>query len=84
MPGDAGYGSALLGYHYYTWTLLGFIAAVVLLAAILLFDRQFEEDNAVLTVHRRRLRANRGVARDRAHGGERGDDAAGMRLRRLR
>src|SRR6187402_3320794 len=48
MPGDAGYGSALLGYHYYTWALLGFIAAIVLIAAILLFDRQFEEDKAVL------------------------------------
>jgi len=44
MPGDAGYGSALLGYHYYTWALLGFIAAIVLLAGLLLFDRQFEDD----------------------------------------
>lgn len=42
LPGDAGYGSALLGYHYYTWALIGFIAAIVLLAAMLLFDRQFE------------------------------------------
>jgi disulfide bond formation protein DsbB len=41
MPG---YGSALLGYHYYTWALIGFIAAIILLAAILLFDRQFEDD----------------------------------------
>ena len=48
MPGDAGYGTALLGYHYYTWALVGFLAAIVLLAAILLFDRQFEEDKAVL------------------------------------
>jgi disulfide bond formation protein DsbB len=48
MPGDSGYGTALLGYHYYTWALVGFIAAIVLLAAILLFDRQFEEENAVL------------------------------------
>src|SRR6187431_2718486 len=48
MPGDAGYGSALLGYHYYTWALLGFVAAILLLAAILLFDRQFEEDKSVL------------------------------------
>jgi len=49
MPGDLGYGSALLGYHYYSWALAGFIAAIVLLAAILLFDRQFEDDatNAV-------------------------------------
>jgi disulfide bond formation protein DsbB len=44
MPGDPGYGSALLGYHYYTWALIGFIAAIVLLAAVLLFDRQFEDD----------------------------------------
>jgi disulfide bond formation protein DsbB len=43
MPGDAGYGSALMGYHYYTWALIGFIAAIVLLASILLFDRQFED-----------------------------------------
>ena len=48
MPGDPGFGSALLGYHYYTWAPIGFIAAIVLLAAILLFDRQFEEDKAVL------------------------------------
>jgi disulfide bond formation protein DsbB len=46
MPGDAGYGSALLGYHYYTWALIGFIAAIVLLAAVLLFDRQFTDDGA--------------------------------------
>ena len=32
MPGDAGYGSALLGYHYYTWALIGFAVAIVLLA----------------------------------------------------
>jgi uncharacterized membrane protein len=42
LPGDAGYGSALLGYHYYTWALIGFVAAIVLLAAMLLFDRQFD------------------------------------------
>ena len=46
MPGDAGYGTALLGYHYYTWALIGFAAAIVLLAAILLFDRQFEPGTA--------------------------------------
>src|SRR5258707_9826073 len=46
MPGDAGYGTALFGYHYYTLAFIGFITAIVLLAAILLFDRQFEEDRA--------------------------------------
>jgi disulfide bond formation protein DsbB len=50
LPGDAGYGSALLGYHYYSWALIGFIAAIVLLAAILLFDRQFADDGAALPV----------------------------------
>jgi hypothetical protein len=84
MPGDAGYGSALLGYHYYTWALLGFIAAIVLIAAILLFDRQFEEDKAVLP-------ATGGAFAQTAvwlvialTAVERGDDAARMRLRRLR
>ena len=73
LPGDAGYGSALLGYHYYTWALIGFIAAIVLLASILLFDRQFDD-----------FRAGRGVARDRPDRAEHDHDAAGMRLRRLR
>jgi disulfide bond formation protein DsbB len=43
-PGDAGFGTALFGYHYYTWALIGFASAMVLLAIILLFDRQFEPD----------------------------------------
>lgn len=46
MPGDAGYGSPMLGYHYYTWALLGFVAAVVLLSIILLFDKQFDSARA--------------------------------------
>jgi len=50
MPGDAGYGMALFGYHYYTWALIGFAAAIVLLAAILLFDRQFEQDKTAQQV----------------------------------
>lgn len=45
MPGDPGYGSALLGYHYYTWAFIGFAAAIVLIGAMLLFDRQFKEDD---------------------------------------
>src|SRR5205823_4111739 len=43
MPGDPGYGSALLGYHYYTWAFIGFAVAIVALAAMLLFDEQFRE-----------------------------------------
>ena len=44
LPGDAGYGTALLGYHYYTWAFIGFGLAIVLLAVVLLFDRQFMRD----------------------------------------
>jgi disulfide bond formation protein DsbB len=43
MPGDAGYGTALFGYHYYTLALIGFVAAIVLIAGVLLFDRQFAQ-----------------------------------------
>jgi disulfide bond formation protein DsbB len=44
VPGDPGYGSALLGYHYYTWAFIGFAFAIVLIAAMLLFERQFDGD----------------------------------------
>jgi disulfide bond formation protein DsbB len=45
MPGDPGFGSALLGFHYYTWAFIGFSAAIVAIAAMLLFDRQFDDDS---------------------------------------
>jgi disulfide bond formation protein DsbB len=35
-PGDTGYGSALLGLHFYSWTLAGFVAYLAY-AGILLF-----------------------------------------------
>ena len=44
MPGDPGYGSALLGFHYYTWALIGFSVAIGAIAAVLLFDSQFKSD----------------------------------------
>jgi hypothetical protein len=44
MPGDPGYGSALLGYHYYSWAFIGFAVAIIALAATLLFDEQFRDD----------------------------------------
>jgi disulfide bond formation protein DsbB len=43
MPGDPGYGSALLGYHYYTWAFIGFAVAIMLIGAMLLFDGQFKD-----------------------------------------
>jgi disulfide bond formation protein DsbB len=44
MPGDPGYGSALLGYHYYSWAFIGFAVAILAFAAMLLFDGQFRDD----------------------------------------
>ena len=46
MPGDAGYGTALFGYHYYTWALIGFAVAIVLLSSMLLLDKQFDRLDA--------------------------------------
>jgi len=41
LPGDPGYGSAVAGLHYYTWAMLFFVLAIVLIALALLLDRQF-------------------------------------------
>jgi disulfide bond formation protein DsbB len=41
-PADPGYGSALLGYHFYTWAFISFAVAVLASAVVLLFDGQFE------------------------------------------
>jgi hypothetical protein len=36
------YGSAILGYHLYTWAFLCFVAAIAASAAVLFSDEQFE------------------------------------------
>ena len=46
LPGDPGYGTALFGYHYYTLALIAFAVSIVLIAVMLLFDRQFEAEAA--------------------------------------
>lgn len=46
LPGDPGFGSAVLGLHYYTWSALIFIFAMGLIGVVLQFDRQFEPDPA--------------------------------------
>jgi uncharacterized membrane protein len=50
MPGDSGYGSALLGYHYYTWAFIVFAAAIVLIAIVLLFDDRLPDDKVARPV----------------------------------
>jgi disulfide bond formation protein DsbB len=46
LPGDPGYGSAVFGLHYYSWAFVAFAASIALIAAVMLFDRQFEDDPA--------------------------------------
>jgi hypothetical protein len=41
LPGDAGFGSAFLSFHLYTWAFLCFAAAMVGAAVMLLFPGQF-------------------------------------------
>jgi disulfide bond formation protein DsbB len=38
-PGDAGYGSPLLGMHFYTWALLAFIGVIAYCGIMLIADR---------------------------------------------
>ena len=42
MPGDAGFGSAVLGLHFYTWAFLCFVTAILAAAVMLTFGKQFE------------------------------------------
>ena len=48
VPGDPGYGTAILGYHYYTWAFLIFVAAIVLIALVLLVDGEAKDAAPVL------------------------------------
>ena len=43
LPGDKGYGSPILGLHFYTWAALFFLLAIALIAIVMLFDRQFAD-----------------------------------------
>ncbi len=41
MPGDPGFGSPVLGMHFYTWAFLAFVAAILAAAVMLTFGGQF-------------------------------------------
>jgi disulfide bond formation protein DsbB len=43
LPGDKGYGSPIMGLHFYTWAALFFLLAIALIALAMLFDRQFTD-----------------------------------------
>lgn len=46
LPGDQGYGSPIMGLHFYTWAALFFLLAVALIALVMLFDRQCADAHA--------------------------------------
>ena len=41
-PGNDGYGSAVWGMHLYTWALLIFMATILIIGVVFLFNKQFE------------------------------------------
>jgi disulfide bond formation protein DsbB len=43
QPGDAGFGSAVLGLHLYTWAFIAFVAAILLSALMLLMSEPSAE-----------------------------------------
>jgi len=53
MPGDPGLRLALLGHHTHLG-FIGFAVAIVLIALVLVFDRQFEADGAPIEAARSR------------------------------
>jgi disulfide bond formation protein DsbB len=48
-PGDPGYGSVFLGYHFYTWAFVCFAVAIAAAAAMLLGEGQLERESAAPT-----------------------------------
>ncbi len=43
-PGDPGYGSPLLGLHFYTWAFIAFAAIIVFCALMLTIDRKWGDN----------------------------------------
>ncbi|AOB30111.1 disulfide bond formation protein DsbB [Bordetella sp. H567] len=44
-PGDPGYGSTLLGLHFYTWALIAFLALIGYCAVMLALDRRSSDNS---------------------------------------
>jgi disulfide bond formation protein DsbB len=48
VPGTGSYGDAVIGLHFYTWAFILFALIVIGAAAMLLFDRQFQDAEKVV------------------------------------
>jgi disulfide bond formation protein DsbB len=42
LPGDPGYGTAIMGLHLYTWALITFVIVLLFAGALLLFGHEFQ------------------------------------------
>ena len=42
LPGDPGYGTAIMGMHLYTWALVTFVVVLLFAGALLLFGHEFQ------------------------------------------
>jgi len=43
VPGTGAYGSAVLGYHFYTWALVAFVVLIAFAGTMLFIEAQFVE-----------------------------------------
>jgi disulfide bond formation protein DsbB len=43
VPGTGAYGSAVLGFHFYTWALVGFVVLIAFAGLMLFLEAQFVE-----------------------------------------
>lgn len=53
LPGDAGFGSAIMGYHFYTWAFIVFVAGIFAAAVMLCFGGQFSQSDETDAAPRR-------------------------------
>ena len=49
-PGDAGFGSAFLGLHFYSWAFLFFVSAMLAAGVMLTFNKQFAPEAKAPTI----------------------------------
>lgn len=45
VPGTGSYGSAVLGFHLYTWAFIVFSVLIVAIGAVVCFQRQFDDED---------------------------------------
>jgi hypothetical protein len=81
LPGDAGFGSAFLGLHFYSWAFLFFVSAMLAAGVMLTFNKQFAPEAKAPTISTTCGPGD--MACHRPHRAQRSQCAARMRFFRL-